>query len=48
MKYKVVMLSYLDDHITMASNLTLEEAQRILKECEQEDSIHYFEIMEEK
>ena len=48
MKYKVVMLSYLDDHITMASGLSIEEAQRILKECEEEDSIHYFEIMEDK
>lgn len=48
MKYKVVMLSYRDDHMTMASGLTYEEAQKVLKECEQEDSFHYFEIMEDK
>ena len=41
------MLSYLDDHITMASDLTIEEAKKILKECEEEDSFHYFEIKEE-
>ncbi len=47
MTYKVVMLSYTDDHIVMARGLTFEEAQKVLKECEQEDGIHYFEIKEE-
>jgi hypothetical protein len=47
MKYKVVMLSYLWDDIIIDYDLTLREAQELLKKCEKEDSIHYYEIKED-
>lgn len=45
-KYRVVMLSYNFDDMLVQSNLTLEEAQEILKECEKCDNFHYYEIKE--
>ena len=45
-KYKVVMLSYNFNDMIVKSNMTLEEAQQVLKECEECDSFHYYEIKE--
>ena len=47
-KYRVVMLSYNFDDMPVQSNLTLEEAQQVLKECEECDSFHYYAIKEMK
>ena len=48
MKYKIVMLAYEGEDITMKENLTIEQAKQLLKEYEEKDSIHYYEIKEMK
>lgn len=47
MKYKVVMLSYLWDDVIIDYDLTLIEAQELLKKCEEKDNLHYYEIKED-
>ena len=49
MTYKVVMEGVEEkDDIIMGSNLTLEEAEKLLKEYKEKDWIHYYAIKEEK
>ncbi len=48
-KYRVVMEGITEsDDIIIEHNLTLKEAEKVKKECEEKDWLYYYVIKEEK